>query len=72
MIPESSKNALITIPAVQGYLKVLVLSVSPGQRRTEGGEKQARERDRKRWGEGGREREGKRDKGDVGRQVVSE
>lgn len=69
VIPESSENALITIPAVQGYLKVLVLSVSPGHGRTEGGERQEREIEKDGWKE--RER-GKRDKGDVGRQVVSE
>lgn len=61
MNSESSKKALITIPAVQGYLKVLVLSVSAGHGRTEGG---GSGRERK--------RESERDKGDVGRQVVSE
>ena len=61
------KNALITIPAVQGYSKVLVLSVSPGQRRTEGGgERQEREREIEKDGEQEREREREGGKKDTG------
>lgn len=37
------KNTQITFPAVQGYLKVLVLSVSPGHLRTEGGGEQQKD-----------------------------
>lgn len=55
---ERQKNALITIPAVQGYSKVLVPSASPGRRRMEGGGKTG-ERDGKRWGRKERERERK-------------
>ena len=65
---EKQKNALISIPAVQGYLKVLVLLASPGCKR--GGR---HERWREIEKDGGQERErGKKDKGDGGRQVVSE
>lgn len=34
---RESEPGQITFPAVQGYLKVLVLPVSPGHMRTEGG-----------------------------------
>jgi len=69
MIPVRSKNkkeALITIPAVQGYLKVLVRSVSQ-RRREEGGGMWERRRMMQ-----DKEGERSRDKGDVGKQVVSE
>lgn len=53
-----AQNALITILAVQGYPKVLVLSVSPEQKRTEGGERQERGRLKK---TGGKVRERERE-----------
>lgn len=65
VLESNKKGADDHCPAVQGYLKVLVLSASPGQE--DGGRGKTEERE---IGEnrGGRER----DKGDVGRQVVSE
>lgn len=67
---EKQNNALISIPAVQGYSKVLVLSISPGQRREGRRGKDRRETEMEK--DGGQERGGEKDKGDVGRQSVSE
>lgn len=55
---ERETHTQITFPAVQGYLKVLVLSVSPGHLTTEGGGEQQKDG-------GNKERERERERTDM-------